>query len=79
MLNLLRVMVVLKAAMKDTNTNVPSVCHFVETKYEKYFLDCHPSSVCQCRVVLCFFMQEALVNNSLKLIYLRNPATSFVC
>lgn len=79
MLNLLWVIVVLKAVMKDTNMNVSSLCHFVETKDEKYLLDCYPSSVCQCRIVLYFIIQEALVNNSLKLIYLRNSTTFFVC
>lgn len=55
--------------------NVSSLCHFVEIKDEKYLLDCYPSSACQCRIVLYFIIWEVLVNNSLKLTYLRNSAT----
>lgn len=45
MLNPLWVIAVLEVAMKETNMNVSSVCHFVETKDEKYLSDCYPSSV----------------------------------
>jgi len=52
MLNLLCVIVVLKPVMKDTNRNVSSLCHFVETKDKNYLWDCYPSPACQCRIVL---------------------------